>query len=88
MDKDVEVYIKYESEIFLLDKVSDYKSLCEQIEDILKGVKAQDLKITYQIPSGMVVTVKNDPTLNAAKKKMKPELKLTCVVTRIIATEK
>jgi hypothetical protein len=46
----------------------------------LGGVKAQDLKITYKTPTGVVLTVKNDNTFNAAKKKMMPELMLICTL--------
>ena len=44
---DIEVYIDYESKIYPLDEITDYRSLSEQIDSILDGVKTQDLKITY-----------------------------------------
>ena len=50
------------------------------MEGNLDGVKVEDLNITYQPSSGIVFPVKNDPTFKAAKKKMKPELKLTCTL--------
>jgi hypothetical protein len=43
-------------------------------------MKAQDLKITYKTPTGVVLIVKNDNTFNAAKKKMRPELMLICTL--------
>ncbi len=77
----IAIKIEYDSKIYQLEQVSDFNSFCEQIEVYLDGVKAQNLKFTYQTPTGLVVTVKNIPTFNAALKTMKKNNKdfvLTC----------
>ena len=40
MDKEIEVNIKYESETYPHEEVTDYKSLCQKIEANFDGVKA------------------------------------------------
>ena len=49
-------------------------------------MEVQDLKITYKTPTGVVVTVKNDNTFNAARKKSKQALTLICTLNTLPVT--
>jgi hypothetical protein len=54
---DIDVIIKFKTKTYALGEITNYDSLCKEIEENIKGVKIQDLDITYETANGMVLTV-------------------------------